>query len=246
MEEEKKNNKGLMVGIILFLVICLISIFYFMFKMTYVGNKTTNEKTEQTQTETEDNNKVLFTELTKYELQEGEEKEVTVGDKTISISKKETKLYLNDKEVEKNTGFYVTNKFIIFYNSGQNGETYEFYDLKGEKIYSTPENNYYWNLRIENQKLLVDGADTTNYNLEYGTLTIENISIEPCDLIGNGKGKSINEYSNIIENHKEESLEATYNITIKNQTIIIELEKKLVKVEKYLNNENYCVIENKN
>ena len=51
MEEDKKNNKGLMVGIIIFLIICLIAIFYFMFKMTYVGNKkNTIQENEQVDT----------------------------------------------------------------------------------------------------------------------------------------------------------------------------------------------------
>ena len=40
--EEKKNNKGLIIGLIIFLVLCLIAIFYFMFKMVYVGPNNTN------------------------------------------------------------------------------------------------------------------------------------------------------------------------------------------------------------
>ena len=83
MEEEKKNNKGLMVVIIIFLVICLVAILYFMFKMTYVGDKNTTP-TESNNTETTKTNEGIFTALTKYELQEGEEKEITVDGKTIT------------------------------------------------------------------------------------------------------------------------------------------------------------------
>lgn len=44
--EEKKNNKGLIILLIVFLVICLIGTGYFVYKMIYVGETITNENTD--------------------------------------------------------------------------------------------------------------------------------------------------------------------------------------------------------
>ena len=107
--EKEKNKKGLIIGIIVFLSICLIAIIFFMFKMVYVGDKTKENTNTTNIEETTDEG---FTELTKYELQEGEEKEISVDNKTIKLSKKENICFINDKEIE-NCGIYVTNKFII-------------------------------------------------------------------------------------------------------------------------------------
>lgn len=241
MEEEKKDNKGLKVGIIIFLIICLIGILYFMFKMTYVGDKNTPE--ENNNAETTETNERGFTKLTKYELQEGEEKEITINNKTIKLKRKDNKYYMNDKEIENSMGFYVTNKLIFSYNTGQNGEQYKIYNLDGDNLYNTKENEYFWNLRIEDNKLLVDGADTTNYNLEYGTLHIDSIIIEPCELVENGKGKSIKNYNEILEKHKDEVLEGKYDITLNNNDVKFNLVEAQVKVEKYIGDEGFCVIE---
>ena len=242
--EEKKDNKGLLVGIIIFLIICLVAIFYFIFKMTYVENKdNTNNNTSESEQKETTNQEEGFTELTKYELQEGEEKEITIKNKTIKLKRKDDKYYINDKEIENTMGFYVTNKLIFSYNTGQNGEQYKIYNLDGDNLYNTKENEYFWKLRIEDNKLLVDGADTTNYNLEYGTLHIDSIIIEPCELVENGKGKSIKNYNEILEKHKDEVLEGKYDITLNNNDVKFNLVEAQVKVEKYIGDEGFCVIE---
>lgn len=243
MEEEKKDNKGLKIAIIIFLIICLIGILYFMFKMTYVGDKKEEENTNQDIIEPTDQTQGEFTELAKYELQEGKEKEITINNKTIKLKRKDNKYYMNDKEIENSMGFYVTNKLIFSYNTGQNGEQYKIYNLDGDNLYNTKENEYFWKLRIEDNKLLVDGADTTNYNLEYGTLHIDSIIIEPCELVENGKGKSIKNYNEILEKHKDEVLEGKYDITLNNNDVKFNLVEAQVKVEKYIGDEGFCVIE---
>ena len=67
MEEEKKNNKGLMVGIIIFLIICLVAIFYFMFKMTYVGSsKSENANSKNIQQNEEETASTTLTNISCY------------------------------------------------------------------------------------------------------------------------------------------------------------------------------------
>lgn len=240
MEEEKKNNKGLMVGIILFLVICLISIFYFMFKMTYVGNKTTNEKTEQTQTEKEDNNEVLFTELTKYELQEGEEKEVTVSDKKIKLKRKDDKIYLNDNEIGKSDGrnnyeVSVADNLIIFpYSAGQSGDKYKVYNLDGKEIIVNDnggEDAQYSNIRLKNNRVFIDTGsfgdcyDKTSFCYFFQRLDIN------CE---NEKNKELKENQEEYEKHKNDEINRTYEIKYNGQEITIEKANDITTLEKWI------------
>ena len=41
--EEKKNNKGLIIGLIIFLIVCLIGSGYFVYKIIYIDNNNSNE-----------------------------------------------------------------------------------------------------------------------------------------------------------------------------------------------------------
>ena len=237
MEEEKKNNKGLMVGIIIFLIICLVAIFYFMFKMVYVEEKKTPE--ENNNTETTVTNDVVFTELTKYELQEGEEKEVTVDGKQIKLSKKENKSYINDKEIEA-SGFYVTNKFII--STGSNikgsGVIRTIYDSNGTIIYEGKETDeiFYHNLILENGRIYVDGEKMQPLEgIEFNKMWIV-----PC-VMG---GKSIREYSKEIEASEDEIISGQYEIKYNNSEISIELIKSIQTAKEYINqNQNLCIRE---
>ena len=240
MEEEKKNNKGLMVGIIIFLVICLIAIFYFMFKMTYVGNKTTNnEETEQTQTE--DNNEVVFTELTKYTLQEGEEKEIIVDGKKIKVKVENGIYYLNNKEVGKivnnsnDLNIYTTNNLIICpYFYGQSGYQYYINDLDGKTVnVEYPENliNQYVNIRIKNNRIFVDIAQIGD-----GPCTNEaQCFFDKIDtLCINKKNKDIKEYSSELEKYKNSPINKTYEIKYNGQEITIEKAEDITTIEKWI------------
>ena len=181
MEEEKKNNKGIIIGIIIFLVLCLIAIIYFIFKNVYVGpNNTPSELNETETNDTSEEKQVEFTELTKYTLEEGEEKQITYDKKTIKLSKKNNKYFLDDKEFVESRGIYITNQLIITYNTGQFGEIYEFYDFNLNKIQQEKNENcfiQYNNLRLENNKLLTSHLDNYDTNPEkkcdFGTYEIK-------------------------------------------------------------------------
>ena len=238
MEEEKKNNKGLMVGIIIFLIICLVAIFYFMFKMTYVGNKSSNEENKEETADTAETTQGEFTELTKYELQEGEEKEVTVDGKKIKLSKKENKSYINDKEIEAG-GFYVTNKFIISETGNIKGEMIKnIYDSNGTIIYEGKETDeiFYHNLILENGRIYVDGEKMQPLEgIEFNKMWIV-----PC-VMG---GKSIREYSKEIEASEDEIISGQYEIKYNNSEISIELIKSIQTAKEYINqNQNLCIRE---
>lgn len=243
--EEKKDNKGLLVGIIIFLIICLVAIFYFMFKMTYVENKdNTNNNTSESEQKETTNQEEGFTELTKYELQEGEEKEITIKNKTIKLKRKDDKYYINDKEVESNIPIikaYVTNKIILFEKGpGQFGATYIVYDLDGNKIDIEAEEAQYNNLRCENGKLMVDAfIFKTHWTEGY---RIGNLLTEPE---GMGKcSKKLSDYPNIIEEHKEDVLEANYYFDYTNNKLILKVDEvKLTVAELAKDASKICVSE---
>lgn len=246
MEEEKKNNKGLMVGIIIFLIICLVAIFYFMFKMTYVGSsKSSNEEKKEETADTAETTQGEFTELTKYELQEGEEKEITVDGKKIKLSKKENKSYINDKEIA-HVGFYVTNHFIISYGMAQFGEIYNIYDFEGNIIYNRSEEEnetQFENLRIYNNKLLVDSATIIN-----GDEFIDNFKIGKLKYINcnNMTSKDINDYKDILKEHENDQLkyDLVYEIKYLNNKITIEKVDQIKTIGEWVATfQKFCVIE---
>lgn len=234
MEEEKKDNKGLKVGIIIFLTICLIGIFYFMFKMTYVGDK---KKEDNTPKDTTEQTQVEFTELTKYELQEGEEKEITIGEKKLIIKNTEEnttfKTYLNDKEIDHLNGFYVTNNLIIGYVIGQLGDKYTFYNLEGEKLEeSSPRSN----LRIEEKKLLFD----ENYSEMEEQYKKGKVNFGPCGFSNGQQEKKLKELSEDLKEYENDVLLNVYEVKYLNGTITLEVYKSKTIVKDLIENENYC------
>ena len=236
MEEEKKNNKGLMVGIIIFLIICLVAIFYFMFKMTYVGDKNTTP-TESNNTETTKKNEVIFTTLTKYELQEGEEKEITVDGKTITLKSKDGKYYINEKETEAYTIVYVTNSIIFVTRVSDSGEVYEIYDSDAKLIEKT-ENLGYENLRIENEKLYVTLKGTI---IDHGVRKINNIAYGECNVFTEENQKAS---AKIIEKHKEDGIEIKYEIKYRANQITFEFVENETNLSEYIQaNPKTCVTE---
>ena len=250
--EEKKNNKGLIIGMIIFLILCLIAIFYFMFKMVYVETSNTNTTNTGSETNTNttndlDTSKSVFTELTKYELQEGEEKEINIDGQTTKLKFQENKYYLNNQEVVTSSapiGVYITNKFIIFvYIGGQfGGQIYEFYDASGNKIElenSIQKEIIYDNLRLENGILLADGK-VVNYLLDF--ITIGNLQTVPCE--NNKSQKKLSDYPSVIEMYKGEVTAATYSFTYKNNKIELTEESIYSTLETLMSNASeICVIE---
>ena len=210
-----------------------------MFKMTYVGDKkkednTTQDTTEPTQGE--------FTELTKYELQEGEEKEITIGEKKIKFKLNGEKLYWNDKEMN-GKYFYVTNNFIITSQpGGQFGrETYQMYNFNGEKINLDNEQEIvYEKLRIEEGKLLADGL-VVQYAIDWITLgKVTTTACEKKDM------KKLSEYPEIINEYKNKATEATYSFIYNNEKINVK-EEKIIKDLSYIEtNANKICVEESN
>ena len=244
MEEEKKDNKGLKVGIIIFLIICLIGIFYFMFKMTYVGEKKTPE--ENNNAETTEANEREFTELTKYELQEGEEKEIIIGDKKIKLKKKEGKIYLNDKILEKAKVVYITNKEIIItldegqdengatvtYGEGYFKETYRIYDLAGEQLrFGMGEN-----IRLEENKILYDDPEFTKTS----KIKVGDIYIGFCENKNLKQAKKLKEYEDKLKEFERNAITNINEIIYSAGEINIEIYKSKLTIKDMINDENYC------
>ena len=242
--KKEKDNKGLIIGIVILLSLCLIAVFYFMFKVTYIGNKPVNNEKEQTQTEIEDNDEFIFNELTKYELKDGEEKEVTVAGKTIMLKRTENPLagYINDIKIDGTREFYITNKFIISCSAGQYGNQYKFYNTSGQEIQIKEEDielSYANdNLRIEENNLLFD-------QVEKEFVTFDNYVISYCEP-GASEEKKLNNNKEIIENNKNQDVVSTYKIIYINDKIEFQKFKSLLTLEEYLKEkkyDNYCITE---
>lgn len=249
--EEKKNNKGIIIIFIVFLTVCLIAIFYFMFKMVYVEtNNNTQVPSDNSEQTPIDNTNVetstgVFTELTKYELQEGEEKEITIDGKTIKIKREGVdSIIINENKLQSgySNKFYTTNNFLIFCQHGQYGEHYSFYDLDGNDITLIKEESdkQYDNIRIFNNRLLIDDAFIINGEK---FITLDNLIVTKCL---NEQSKDIKSYPNVYQGHYDDSLEKnlTYEIKYINNTITIEKAVDINTIGKWIDSfEKVCVIE---
>lgn len=248
--EEKKNNKGLIIGIIIFLIICLILIFYFMFKMVY-KEPSNNSSSETSNTETnsnEENDSVVFTELTKYELKDGEEKEVTIDGKKQTFKYQNSKIYFKNKEIESSSHYlYVTNQFIIFVDIGGQfgGEHYGFYNFDGNKIDLDKDKEIIFDdLRIENGKLLADGKIIKYL---FDSISIGNLMIEHCDEKDKDNYKKLSDYPDVIKEYQNEITGATYSFIYQNNKINLNIEKVNSDLNNILSNaKEVCVSEIKN
>ena len=241
--EEKKDNKGIMLGVIIFLFVCLIAILFFMFKMVYVGDKTQQEET--TTSDTTESSEEGFTELTKYELQEGEEKEITIGDKNFTIKKKDSRVYLNDKELElSSAGIYVTNKLIISIAHNQFGNLYSFYDLDLNKLSLNNSEGYrLTDLYLQDEKLLVK-AEYNPTEWEEAQI-IGNLIIQPCE-IAQKNSKKLSEYQDVIKEHENDVLAGIYQIKYVNNQLNFELFESTQTVKQNLDSSDLtkmCAIE---
>ena len=241
---EEKNNKGLKIGIIIFLLVCLIGIFYFMYKMIYIEDNTSSNNNEDNKTEQKENDEsVAFTELAKYTFNEGEEKNIAVDGKTIKIKRQNNKYYINEKELELNAeiiaSINVTNNIILFeIVPGQFGTTYFVYDLSGNKVEADIEGAQYNNLKLKNGKLCVDA-------FVFKTHWMDGYQIGSLMVVPNGSGdcsKKLSDYPEIIEEYKDEVLEGDYYFEYLNNKLTLKVEKiKLTVAELAKNASNICV-----
>ncbi|MBQ8892714.1 MAG: hypothetical protein IJ068_07635 [Bacilli bacterium] len=237
--EEKKNNKGLVIGIIVFLILVLGVSIIFIYKMIYIENVNTTP-TERNNKETMETNEGVFTELTKYELQEGEEKEI----KGNKIKLENYKYYFNEQEIEKSiVGIYSTQNLIIFaYSSGQYGGKYIFYDLEGNEKYINYENgdkDQYWGIRLKNNRIFVDYVYKES---EEEKNLIGNLQVVVCSL---ENAKEITTYLDVLNEHKNDEKNITYEIKYNNGNVIIEKAQDINTIEKWIDTfDKVCVIEN--
>ena len=227
--EEKKNSKGLIIGIIIFLIICLILIFYFMFKMVYKEPSTNTNSNEASNAETNNSDSFVFTELNKYELKEGEEKEVTVDGKKIILKRENSKIYLNSKELQGNGyNIYITDKLLFVSVPSQN-ISYNVYDLDGNLIENSLDE--YLNLRLENGKLLFEKR-----NFDQAS---EGIIIAGKTIIASGGPVStdnpLSKNPDFIKEHENDVLYTTYEILYKNNKMIVEYVKVSMTFKDYFN-----------
>ena len=250
MEEEKKDSKGLKVGIIIFLIICLIGIFYFMFKMTYVGDKKKDDDNSQDTAEPADQTQGEFTELTKYELKEGEEKKITIGEKKIIFRYNNSKLYWGDKELDIQGQTYhsihITNKFILIsYDYFQWGCKYAAYTLEGQKMeVINDENIRYTEPELSGGYLYIKG-ENIKYKRDEGAINLDNIDLGPCGLQGYFK-TSIEKYQEIIKTHENDDIVSEYEIKQEDDKVIFKYLQGIYKVKDFINeSKNLCVDEKK-
>ena len=231
MKEEKNDNKFFIIVVIISLIICLIGILYFMSKIIYIGNKN-KEEINLKESDLGD-----FTELTKYELQEGEK--INIGDKNINLKKNDDKIYLNDKILEKAKKIYVTNKdIIITSDEGQQendittSETYRIYNLMGEQLQLV----IGINIRLENNKIIYDDPDFTKTEQR----KIGDIYIGLCENNNLKQAKKLKEYEEELNEHKNDAIININEIIYNENKINIKIYKSKLTINDMINNEIYC------
>ena len=228
--EEKKDNKTILIILIVCLVVCLIGIIIFLLPIIK-GKEGINQSTNDNTSEIINNNDQMeFTELNRYTLQEGEEKEVIIAGKKIVLKKNNNEIYLNDVNVGRYTYIYLTNKFIIC--SKYNESNYEsfgvIYDLNLNQVEINKNNLMlrFDTLNIENGKLLIDAIDITG-GYHFDGFQVENILIGDCENLE----KSIKEIEEELKKYEDIALEAIYEIKYENNEIKLNVEKVIETVK---------------
>lgn len=245
--EEKKNNKVLIVGLILILVLCLVYTLFFMYKMVSSSDNNSNETSNTKINNNEETEQTgQFTELTKYELEEGEEEEITIEGKKVIFKYQDKKMYINGKEVGNQSTFIITNKLIIFSVTNQFSTDYDFYDLNANKIEEENFSDYrldFEGLYLKEGKLLTKARNNPT-EWEEGQV-IANLITEPCD-IAQENSKKLSEYENVVKEHENDIIQGIYEIKYENNKMILELYERIQTVKEYLEGldlNSICAIE---
>lgn len=227
---KKKSNIGLIISFVILLVVAILGVggtFYFRNQILDKEN-TSNDNLENNNTVLDDDSSSNFTFLTV--LSGYDEEVVYVGDKKLEFSVNDGQLVFNDKIIEESVGdIYVTNLVVLITkNRGISGYVYSAYDLDGNKVtYSIPENFQFLNLRIEDGKLT---ADVTDIN----TVWLEGYNIG--NLIVSGRGgpldceKTLSDYPEIVEEHKDDILDAKYHFEYANNELSLKIDEVILTV----------------
>ena len=239
---EKKNNKGITIVVIVILIICLIAILYCMLQLAL--NPQNNTKSNNQEKKDETITELKFKELTKYEIQDEEKKEITVNGQTIILEKRNGKIYFNDKEVGDNyDDIYVTNQVILFGEKGQYGDLFKVYNLVGDLVDDINRTEIYYNeLSIEEEKLYAIGYQSNfSYDEKEKTIHINNVFFGPCGF----KGRyiySIEKYKSLLEENEKEDIKSKYEIQYKNNQLNYKYISSIYAIKDYLNeNTNLCI-----
>lgn len=225
MEKERKNNSGL---IITFILVCLIAVLGIIGTIYFYNKSLDNNVEDRPSSEDNNNNNESskFTFLDEYGLSSNDEKEVTVNNKTLKFKTINGQLYFNNKKIETSyTKIYVTNLVVLVIKGyGQWGAVYSVYDLDGNDVtYSIEDSYQFVGLRIEDGKLRADVYNTKNIWMEGHYIGNLQTGSEPwvdCT-------KKLKDYPEIIEEHKDDILEADYYFEYANH----ELSLKVLKVK---------------
>lgn len=226
MEKERNSNIGLIIAFILVFLVAVLGII----GTIYFYNKSLDDNVED-KPGVEDNNNVndeslKFTFLEEYVLTGNDSKDVIVGNKTLKFKTINNQLYFNDKKIDFEfpiNQFYVTNLIVLFSpGAGQFGEEFIVYDLDGNKITNFDRRYQFRDLKISDDgKLLVNVFD---YNTQWMEgYRIENLTTEP-----EGWGdctKKLKDYPEIIEEHKDDILEADYYFEYANHELLLKVLK---------------------
>lgn len=226
MEKERNSNIGLIIAFILVFLVAVLGII----GTIYFYNKSLDDNVED-KPGVEDNNNVndeslKFTFLEEYVLTGNDSKDVIVGNKTLKFKTINNQLYFNEKKIDFEFSinrFYVTNLIVLFPpGAGQFGEEFIVYDLDGNKITNFDRRYQFRDLKISDDgKLLVNVFD---YNTQWMEgYRIENLTTEP-----EGWGdctKKLKDYPEIIEEHKDDILEADYYFEYANHELLLKVLK---------------------
>lgn len=237
---KKSSNGGL---IIAFILVCLVAVLGIIGTI-YFYNKNLDDNVEDKpgvednnnndnnndNNNNDDNNAISeslkFTSLEEYELSSNDEKEVTINNKTLKFKTINDQLYFNDKKIEASyTKIYVTNLVVLFIkNYGQWGAVYSVYDLDGNDVTYSIDNSYQFvGLRIEDDKLRADVYNEKVIWMEgyrIGNLITGSEPWVDCT-------KRLKDYPDVVEEHKDDILEADYYFEYSNH----ELSLKVLKVK---------------
>ena len=198
-------------------------------------------------TNSDDSNKSInnqnnnsFTELFKYNLQEIKEVNVTVNSKELIFRNDNGSIYFNGKIINNATPIiYVTNNIILFESEpSQVGSNYLVYDLDGNEIKKTfKEQSQFYGLKVKNGKLYVSVFNENKWMEGY---IIGNLNTEPED--SKNCSKKLSDYPSVIEEHKNDILEADYYFEFSNNELSLKIDKVLLTVEEFAEkNPNVCV-----
>lgn len=182
-------------------------------------------------------------------LKNNETKYVVVSGKKLSLELKDNVVYLNNKNLYSSdidienvpNNITITKEMILIVKTtGQFGNEYSFYDLNGNEIKYVSKPAQFNNLKNEDEKLKVDAFIFENQWM--GGYKIGNIMT--INDTADCSGKRLKDYPNIVEEHKNDVLDADYYFYLSGNEVTLKYDKVLLTVGDL--DLNTCVMEEGN